>query len=98
MLLEIKNLSVHYFKNKVIKDISLNIEKGNIYSIIGANGSGKTTLLRSISGLKSISSGSIIFNGIDITHSPAHNIVKLGIAQVPEGWQVFGPMTVIENL
>jgi branched-chain amino acid transport system ATP-binding protein len=98
MLLEIEGLRVHWGKAEALKDISLNVNKGEVVSIVGANGAGKTTLMRSISGLKKPSSGEIRFQSKRIDSMPAHSIAKLGIAHIPAGRMVFAPMTVLDNL
>lgn len=98
MLLEIKDLTVHYDKVEALTSISLTAEEGIIVTLIGANGAGKTTTLRTISGLKSPTSGEIWFAGRRIDKRPPDHIVKLGIAQVPEGRRIFPKMTVRENL
>ncbi len=98
MLLEIKDLSVHFGRAEALKGISLGVEEGAIVALIGANGAGKTTTLRTISGLKAPTSGKIWFEGKRIDGMPAHNIVKSGIAHIPEGRIVFAPMTVLDNL
>ena len=98
MLLEIKDLRVHYGRAEALKGISLSVEEGAIVALIGANGAGKTTTLRTISGLKRPTSGEIWFQDKKINGMPAHRIVKLGIAHIPEGRVVFAPMTVIDNL
>lgn len=96
--LEVKDLVVHYEKAEALKGISIQIDQGKIVTLIGANGAGKTTTLRTISGLKSPSSGQIWFEGKQIVGMPLHEIVRLGVAQVPEGRRVFATMTVLENL
>jgi branched-chain amino acid transport system ATP-binding protein len=98
MHLEIKDLHVHYGKIEAIKGISVSVNKGEIVTLIGANGAGKTTTLKTISGLRPLSSGSILFDGEDISKLPAHERVHLGISQVPEGRGIFPGMTVLENL
>jgi len=98
MLLEIKDLRVHYGMAEALKGISVSVDEGEIVALIGANGAGKTTTLRTISGLKTPTSGEIWFQGKRIDGIPAHNIVKLGIAHIPEGRIVFAPMTVLDNL
>ena len=98
MLLEIKDLKVLYGRAEVLKGVSLGIDEGAIVTIIGANGAGKTTTLRTISGLKAPASGEIWFQGMRIDRLPAHRIVRLGIAHIPEGRIVFAPMTVLDNL
>ncbi len=97
-MLEIKSLSVHYGKAEVLKAISLTLGEGEIVALIGANGAGKTTTLKAISGLKSLTSGEIWFKGTRIDGKPAHAVVKLGIAHIPEGRMVFPRMSVFDNL
>ena len=98
MLLEISDLRVLYGRAEVLKGISIEVDEGSIVSLIGANGTGKTTTLRTVSGLKTAASGGIWFEGKRIDRMPANDIVKLGIAHVPEGRIVFAPMTVLDNL
>ena len=98
MRLEVKNLHVHYGKIEAIKGISVVVNEGEIVTLIGANGAGKTTTLKTISGLRPISSGSITFDGQDISKMAAHDRVRLGISQAPEGRGIFSGMTVLENL
>lgn len=98
MRLEIKDLRVHYGKIEAIKGISVTVNQGEIVTLIGANGAGKTTTLKTISGLRKVSSGSIVFDGRDISDMPAHERVDLGISQAPEGRGIFPGMTVLENL
>jgi branched-chain amino acid transport system ATP-binding protein len=98
MRLEVKDLRVHYGKIEAIKGISFYVNQGEIVSLIGANGAGKTTTLKTISGLRNVSSGQIIFDGQDISKVPAHERVDLGISQAPEGRGIFPGMTVLENL
>ena len=98
MHLEIKDLRVHYGKIEAIKGISFYVNQGEIVTLIGANGAGKTTTLKTISGLRGVSSGSIIFDGKDISKMAAHDRVNLGISQAPEGRGIFPGMTVLENL
>ena len=98
MHLEIKDLRVHYGKIEAIKGISFHVNQGEIVTLIGANGAGKTTTLKTISGLRGVSSGSIIFDGKDISKMAAHDRVNLGISQAPEGRGIFPGMTVRENL
>ncbi|HHY63546.1 MAG TPA: ABC transporter ATP-binding protein [Clostridiaceae bacterium] len=97
-MLEIKDINVHFGVIHALKGISFTVNEGEIVTLIGANGAGKTTTLRTISGLKKPTSGSIIFEGKDITHSTAQERVRLGISQAPEGRRVFPSMTVLENL
>jgi branched-chain amino acid transport system ATP-binding protein len=98
MNLEIKDLRVFYGKIEAIKGISVTVNQGEIVTLIGANGAGKTTTLKTISGLRPVTSGSIIFDGEDISKVPAHKRVELGISQSPEGRGIFPGMTVLENL
>jgi branched-chain amino acid transport system ATP-binding protein len=98
MLLEVKNIKVHYDKVEAVKGISLSADRAMISTLIGANGAGKTTTLRAISGLKKLSAGEIWFDGKRIDGMPAHRIVGMGIAHVPEGRRLFGLMTVRHNL
>ncbi len=97
-LLEIKDLRVHYGRAEALKGISIYVDEGTIVSIIGANGAGKTTILRTISGLERPTSGEIWFKHRRIDGMPAAEIVKLGIAHVPEGRMLFTTMTVLDNL
>lgn len=98
MRLEIKDLHVHYDKIEAIKGISVVVNEGEIVTLIGANGAGKTTTLKTISGLRKVSSGAILFDGQDISKVQAHERVDLGISQAPEGRGIFPGMTVLENL
>ena len=98
MLLKVKELKVRYGVAEAIKGVSLDVEEGAVVSIVGANGAGKTTILRTISGLKKPSSGEIAFRGSRIDGRAPHEIVRLGIAHIPEGRIVFAPMTVLDNL
>ncbi len=98
MLLEVKDITVHYYKVSAVRNISINVEDGEIVALIGSNGAGKTTTLRAISGLKHPKTGEILFEGQRIDKLPAHKINALGIAMVPEGRRVFPQMTVLENL
>ena len=97
-MLTIKDLHVHYGAIPALKGVSLEVADGELVSLIGANGAGKTTTLHTITGLLSPKKGSVIFEGKDITKVPAHKIVSLGIAHVPEGRRVFAELTVYENL
>ncbi len=97
-MLEIKDLEVYYGVIQAIKGISFEVNEGEIISLIGANGAGKTTILHTVTGLLSPKKGSIIFEGKDITKTPAHKIVSLGMAHVPEGRRVFAEMSVYQNL
>lgn len=98
LMLKIDNIDVYYGAIHALKGISLTVNKGEIVTLIGANGAGKSTALRTISGLLKPKNGKISFEGQEITGVKAHEIVKLGISQVPEGRRIFTEMTVMENL
>ena len=97
-MLEVKDLAVNYGTAQALKGVSLTVGEGEVVALIGANGAGKTTMLRTISGLKSVRSGQVTFQGQRIDGVPAHDIVKRGVAHIPEGRIVFGPMSVYDNL
>jgi branched-chain amino acid transport system ATP-binding protein len=97
-LLHIENLHTYYGSVQALKGINLEVEEGEIVTLIGANGAGKSTTLRTISGLIRPREGQITFNDQDITRLPAHRIVEAGISHAPEGRQIFGTLTVTENL
>ena len=97
-MLDIKDINVYYGAIHAIKGISLTVNEGEIVTLIGANGAGKSTTLRTISGLLKPKTGSIEFINKNIAGLPAHQIVKEGISQVPEGRRIFAEMTVVENL
>lgn len=97
-LLDIKDLRAGYGVIEVLKGISIHVDPGEIVTVIGANGAGKTTTLMCISGIVKTRGGSIQFAGNDLTRVPAHDIVKLGLAQSPEGRKIFPRLTVLENL
>ncbi|HMK71565.1 MAG TPA: ABC transporter ATP-binding protein [Xanthobacteraceae bacterium] len=97
-MLSVENLASGYGRIEVLHKVSLEVRDGEIVAIVGANGAGKTTLLRAISGVQPITAGSIIFGGIPIEKLPAHVRVALGIVQVPEGRQLFAPLSVEDNL
>ncbi len=97
-LLEVKDLEVYYGVIRALKGISFEVNEGEIVTLIGANGAGKTTTMQSTIGLIPAKSGSITFDGQDITKTPCHKIVHLGMTQVPEGRRVFQELTVYENL
>ena len=97
-MLEIRNLHVSYGGIAALHGVSLEVPAGSIVTLIGGNGAGKSSTLRAISGIAKVASGSIVFEGRDITNKPAHEIVALGIAQAPEGRMVFSNLTVLENL
>ncbi len=97
-MLKVNNLEVSYGAINAIKDITLEVNQGEIVTLIGANGAGKTTTVNAISRLVNKQAGEIIFEGKDITKLDAKNVVKLGISQIPEGRRVFADMSVYENL
>ena len=97
-MLEIKDLEVYYGMIAAIKGISFHVEQGEIIALIGSNGAGKTTTLQAISGMLAPKAGQILFEGKDITKVPGHEIVKMGMAHVPEGRRVFAELSVLENL
>ena len=97
-MLELRNVSSGYGAIEALKAVNLRIERGEIVTLIGANGAGKSTTLRSINGINHPREGSIRFQGRDITSAPPHEVVKMGVAQSPEGRRLFPRMTVIENL
>ena len=98
MILELQDLHVSYGGIQALKGISLQVEQGQIVSLIGANGAGKSTTLRAISGLEKANAGKIIYNGQDITGKPSKYMVEQGLIMVPEGRRIFPDMTVLENL
>ena len=97
-LLEVKNLVVSYGGIEALKGISFNVDEGQIVTLIGANGAGKSTTLRAITGIVPVKSGTITYNGEDITGMDTQKVVERGIALVPEGRRVFANLTVLENL
>lgn len=97
-MLEIKDLEVSYGMIAAIKGVSFEVNEGEVIALIGANGAGKTTILHTITGLIKAKAGSIVFDGHDLTKTPAHKIVELGMAHVPEGRRIFSQLTVLENL
>jgi len=97
-VLELRDLVCRYGKVTAVRGLSLEVARGQLVALIGTNGAGKTTTLRAISGLLPAAGGSIIFDGVDITHASARKILSLGIAHCPEGRHVFPYMTVAENL
>lgn len=97
-MLEIVDLHVSYGEARILYGVSLAVDEGRIISLVGANGAGKSTLINTVSGLIRPNSGRVLFNGFDLTSIPAHNIVRKGIAQVPEGRKLFPQMTVYDNL
>ena len=97
-MLEVKNLEVYYGVICALKGISFEVNEGEIVSLIGANGAGKTTMMQSVVGLIPKRNGTVIFDGHDITKTPCHKIVQLGMTQVPEGRRIFQELSVYENL
>ena len=97
-LLEVNNLKVNYGLIQAIKDVSFSVEEGQIVTLIGANGAGKTTIMHALCGLIPKRGGKVTFDGRDITNTPSHKLVPMGIAQVPEGRRIFQELTVEENL
>jgi branched-chain amino acid transport system ATP-binding protein len=98
MMLRVKNLHAYYGRIKALDNVSLHVQSGEIVSLIGANGAGKTTILNTISGLIRGTQGEINFEDRKINGLPPEKVVAAGISQVPEGRQIFGPLTVLENL
>ena len=97
-MLEIRDLEVNYGMIAAIKGVSFDVNEGEVIALIGANGAGKTTILHTITGLLKAKAGSIMFEGHELTKTPAHKIVELGMAHVPEGRRIFSHLTVLENL
>lgn len=97
-MLEVKDLEVYYGMIQAIKGVSFEVNQGEVIALIGANGAGKTTILHTVTGLLAPKKGSVLFEGKDITKIPAHKIVSLGMAHVPEGRRVFADLSVYENL
>jgi len=98
IMLKIKNINTYYGQVHALKNVSLHLSAGEIVTLIGANGAGKTTLLNSMSGIVPPRSGEILFYDVPINNLAAHQIVKMGISQVPEGRQIFKPLSVEDNL
>lgn len=97
-LLEVKDIEVYYGMIQALRGVSFEVNQGEVVALIGANGAGKTTTLHTITGLLRAKSGHILFNGNDISKVPAHKIVTMGMAHVPEGRRVFANMSVLQNL
>lgn len=97
-LLEVSGLQVNYGLIKAIRGVDFHVDTGEIVALIGANGAGKTTIMHALSGLIPKAAGRVLFDGADITATPAHKLVPLGMAQVPEGRRIFQELTVAENL
>jgi branched-chain amino acid transport system ATP-binding protein len=98
MMLNVKNITVNHGKVAAVRGVSFDVEEGEIVTLIGANGAGKSTILKTISGLNKTASGEIYFEGKRIDRLLTHDIVKIGVSQVPEGRKLFPRMTVMENL
>ena len=98
MLLEVEGLCVNYGHIEAIRDISFSVEEGSVVTLIGANGAGKTTTMKTLSGLRRVREGRVVFDGKDITHLPPYERVQIGLSQSPEGRGIFPGMTVRENL
>lgn len=97
-LLQVNNIEVYYGMIKALKGVSFEVNKGEIVALIGANGAGKTTILHTVTGLLKPKAGTIIYNDKDITKIPAHKIVTMGMAHVPEGRRIFSQLSVIDNI
>lgn len=97
-MLEIKDIEVYYGMIKAIKGVTFEVNEGEVIALIGANGAGKTTILHTITGLLEAKKGTVFFDGKDITKVPAHKIVTMGMAHVPEGRRVFANLSVLQNL
>ena len=97
-LLEVKDLSVYYGVIQALKNVSFEVNEGEIVTLIGANGAGKTTTMQSVIGLIPAQNGTVMYDGHDISKMPCHKIVHLGMSQVPEGRRIFQELTVYENL
>jgi branched-chain amino acid transport system ATP-binding protein len=98
MLLSVKDLEVYYGRIRALNGISFHVDEGEIVALIGANGAGKSTTLRAISHLIPVHAGSVVFEGKNLLDYEPHDVVKLGVAHVPEGRRIFGNLTVLENL
>ena len=97
-MISANNVTYRVGKKALFEDVNIKFTEGNCYGLIGANGAGKTTILHTITGLLNADSGSVTYEGKDITRMPGHKIVSMGIAHVPEGRRVFANMTVLQNL
>ena len=97
-MLEVNNLEVYYGVIQALKGISFEVNQGELIALIGANGAGKTTTLHTITGLLKAKTGSIVYNGMDVTKTPGYKLVGMGLAHVPEGRRIFATLTVLQNL
>lgn len=97
-MLKVENLEAYYGGNRALKGVSLEVRQGEIVCLIGANGAGKTTLLNCLSGMHPNRAGKVIFMGRDVSRTKSQELVRLGVVQIPEGRQLFGPLTLEENL
>lgn len=97
-MLEVKDLQVYYGMIQAIRGVSFHVEEGEVIALIGANGAGKTTILHTVSGLLAPKTGSVLFEGTELTKIPGHKIVSMGMAHVPEGRRVFAQLSVLQNL
>ncbi len=97
-LLKVENIEVYYGMIKALKGVSFEVNKGEIVALIGANGAGKTTILHTVTGLLKPKTGTILYNDTDITKTPAHKIVSMGMAHVPEGRRIFSQLSVLDNI
>ena len=97
-MLKLQSVVTYYGRVLALRGVSLHVEPGEIVALVGPNGAGKTTVLNTISGIVGARSGKVIFDGKDITNKSPENLVRMGLAQVPEGRQLFADMTVYENL
>lgn len=97
-MLKVESISAYYGSIQVLRNVSLHVNPGEIVTLLGANGAGKSTLLKVISGIHSPAKGKLFFNGQNITGLPAEQILRLGVGQVPEGRQIFAPLSVLDNL
>ncbi len=97
-MLKVESISAYYGSIQVLRNVSLHVSPGEIVTLLGANGAGKSTLLKVISGICSPVKGKLFFNGQNITDLSAEQILRLGVGQVPEGRQIFAPLSVLDNL
>jgi branched-chain amino acid transport system ATP-binding protein len=98
VILDLQDVHTYYGRIRALQGVSLQVRRGEIVTLIGANGAGKTTILKTISGLLHAREGKVVFNGKDITQTPAHDLVRAGIGHAPEGRRIFSRLTVLENL